>query len=323
MTEQDADEAPLVVVVTPTYNGARYLRETMDSVQAQTWPNLIHLVLDNASTDGTAALLAEYAGARVPVQVIRNAQTLPQKANWNAAFRHVPASARYVRLLCDDDTITPDSIERMARLAETDPEITVVGGLHDCAGAVQDFRWPADRQVFGGAEAVRMALLGEGKLMPVQMLWRKSAVDARTPLFDDYMKTGWDMDAAYAMIAGGKYGFVHACVGFTRVHAGTVTAQLVNKSPRVWTRDALDLLRKYGPLAFGPAYPRELRRFRRYYVRRMLLWKRQGDGLDIHLDALKRAGWRWSPLLVADAMLAWALQRLGLQRNWPGYPGWQ
>ena len=67
--------APLVAVVTPVYNGGRYLAETLASVQAQTYPRLIHVVLDNASTDATPELIEQAHGGRVPILARRNPKT--------------------------------------------------------------------------------------------------------------------------------------------------------------------------------------------------------------------------------------------------------
>jgi len=83
---------PLVAVVTPTYNGANYRREVMDCVQAQSYPNLVHVVLDNCSADATAEIIADFKGARVPVVSARNPELLPLNANWNAALQLVPAA---------------------------------------------------------------------------------------------------------------------------------------------------------------------------------------------------------------------------------------
>ena len=58
----------------------------MDSVQNQTWPNLVHVVLDNNSTDGTARIIENYRDAAIPVLAFRNDTTVPIKENWNAAF---------------------------------------------------------------------------------------------------------------------------------------------------------------------------------------------------------------------------------------------
>ncbi|MEL7454730.1 MAG: glycosyltransferase family A protein, partial [Pseudomonadota bacterium] len=81
---------PKVAVLTPVYNGEAYLRETLESVQAQTYANLVHVVVNNACTDGTADILADFEDARVPVIVIHHKTLLPQMENWNSAFSGMP-----------------------------------------------------------------------------------------------------------------------------------------------------------------------------------------------------------------------------------------
>ena len=55
---------PLVSVAMATYNGERWLPEQLDSIYAQTWPELEVVVTDDASTDGTAEILERYARER-------------------------------------------------------------------------------------------------------------------------------------------------------------------------------------------------------------------------------------------------------------------
>lgn len=316
---------PLVAIFTPVYNGGEFLDETMRAVQAQTYPNLLHIVVDNASNDQTAEIISRHANGRVPLLVHRNLETLPLRDNWNTAVGLVPEDAEYIRLLCGDDTITSDSIAEMVALAETDPEIGVIGCLHDCAGALQDFGWPEHRTVFDGLEAVRMMLLGEGVLMPVQMMVRKSVADTRSPLFQPPLGGGHDVDAMLDLLTRSKYGFVHKCLGFTRVHDNAVTSTIYNSAARSWTSDAVHFLTMYGPKAFGQESQEHLLRFRRYYIRRILRWRKNSDkqALAPHFAALEMAGWSFGLPLIADAMIDWGLQKVGLRKNWTGYPGWQ
>ena len=54
-------EAPLVSVLIPCYSAGRLIGETLDSVLAQTWPNVEIIVVDDGSTDGSGAVLDGYA----------------------------------------------------------------------------------------------------------------------------------------------------------------------------------------------------------------------------------------------------------------------
>lgn len=54
----------LVSIVTPSLNQARYLREAIESVRAQTYPDVEHIVVDGGSTDGTLEILEGYDGLR-------------------------------------------------------------------------------------------------------------------------------------------------------------------------------------------------------------------------------------------------------------------
>ena len=77
MTEQTVEKLPLVAVITPVYNGGKYLLEIMNCAQTQSFPNLVHVVLDNASSDNTAEIISLFSTSKVPVLAHRNPSTLP------------------------------------------------------------------------------------------------------------------------------------------------------------------------------------------------------------------------------------------------------
>lgn len=67
-------ETPLISVVVPVYNGEKYLRESLESILGQTYSNVEFLLMDDASTDGSPAILREYAGRDPRIQIHQGAE---------------------------------------------------------------------------------------------------------------------------------------------------------------------------------------------------------------------------------------------------------
>src|SRR5882757_5047906 len=124
--KMNSPTSPLVAVVTPVYNGADYLAKAMRSVQSQDYPNLIHVILNNASTDATAAIIDAFRGGRVELLSSNNEVVAPLRESWNKAFSLIPKEAIYVKLLCADDLMHPSHITRCVKLAEADSQIEII-----------------------------------------------------------------------------------------------------------------------------------------------------------------------------------------------------
>ena len=96
-------------VIIPTYNCRDYIRETLDSVLAQTHPDVELIVIDDGSTDGTPDIARAHApAARVVVQ--RNAGVCRAR---NAGI--AMSSGQFVCLMDHDDYWYPDKLERQVR----------------------------------------------------------------------------------------------------------------------------------------------------------------------------------------------------------------
>ena len=112
---ETADSTPLVSVIIPIYNAAEFLRETLDSVCAQTLREIEIICVDDGSTDDTSAILAEYA-ARDPRFVL-----LRQHNKFAGAARNhgmSVARGKYISFLDSDDLFAPEMFERMVGAAE-------------------------------------------------------------------------------------------------------------------------------------------------------------------------------------------------------------
>ncbi len=107
---------PLISCIVPVFNGERYLKETLDSILAQTFQPVEILVADDGSTDNTAGLVSRY-GQRV--------RHLWQANAGEAAARNLGLTAargEFVAFLDADDLWYPQKLERqMSRFQEPAP----------------------------------------------------------------------------------------------------------------------------------------------------------------------------------------------------------
>lgn len=309
--------ANLVAICTPVLNGATYLREALDSVQAQTYPNLIHVVSDNASTDETAAILAEYANARVPVLSSRSDQIIPQMANWNRAIDLAPPTAHWVRLLCADDRIRPETIARVVALGESSPSIGLVGCGHTRNDTPENMRWGDTPLVISGHEACRRYFEYRGNLMGPHVLVRRDLLYAAGRPFDESLVLA-DNDMCLRVLQSADFAFDPAQLGFTREHDGAVSRDIIARR-KLHFLEWLIYIDRYGPQVYSARHFQQFRKtYLRHYVRRMMTWP--SDVQALHLARLRDYGIRIGLRKRCDAMVNWFGKHLGLQEAWVGYP---
>lgn len=323
MTQIPTKPAPLVAIVTPVYNGAQFLDATMKSVQEQTYPNIIHVVLDNASTDATPQIIEAYRGAAKPLIVGRNSTLLTMDENWNAALELVPGEASYFTILCADDILMPEAMERMIALAEGDRDIAVVSASAFRNHEKVDFRWPKDRNVFDGDEAIRRYFTITGILEARQMLWRTEALKSAVPFFDLNVGQSSDIDATLRALAPGKLGFLHEHLMMIREHEANAS-NIEMRPLNIHFNDWLITLRRHGRRGFGDRAYREIEgRYRRHYLRQILKWRFRKGGrqvFDLHMTLLRKMRSRPNIIDFGVAGLDFILIRLGVRKGWYGYP---
>jgi glycosyltransferase involved in cell wall biosynthesis len=113
---------PLISVIITTYNYAHTVGTAIRSALAQDYPNLEVLVLDNASTDATPALLASFAN-EPRLRYHRHPQNVGMVPNHNAGLRL--AKGEYISFLSADDFLMPGFISRSYAFLQAHPEVDV------------------------------------------------------------------------------------------------------------------------------------------------------------------------------------------------------
>jgi glycosyltransferase involved in cell wall biosynthesis len=116
-----------ISIVTPSYNQASFLEETIQSVLSQEYPNLEYLIVDGGSTDGSLEIIRRYANL-APERLVWwvSEPDQGQTDAINKGFAH--ASGDIFAWLNSDDTYLPGAISEAVEFLQTHPEVGMVYG---------------------------------------------------------------------------------------------------------------------------------------------------------------------------------------------------
>ena len=103
-----------VSIILPVYNGAQYIRQSIDSCLDQTFTDFELIIVDDCSTDETPDIIREYQDQRIKYIRNENNQRLPRSLN--IGFSH--ATGDYLTWTSDDNIYLPEAIERMVNVLD-------------------------------------------------------------------------------------------------------------------------------------------------------------------------------------------------------------
>jgi glycosyltransferase involved in cell wall biosynthesis len=210
--------SPTVSVIIPAYNAEAYVAEAISSALDQRCPPAEVIVVDDGSTDGTAAVVKGF-GPRVTYIHQANAR---QAAARNTGIRH--SSGELLAFLDADDIWEPDKLCRQVELLQSRPDVALAycGAVEvGPDGAFGQTLAPQLRGVCG-----REILLGRGSVvLGSTMLARRSAM-TRVGLFDDRLPPCEDMDLAWRIGLHESIDFVDAPLVRYRQHAAAAHRNL-------------------------------------------------------------------------------------------------
>jgi glycosyltransferase involved in cell wall biosynthesis len=115
-------DGPLVTVVTPSYNQGGFIRSTIESVLAQDYPHIEHLIIDGGSTDQTADVVAEYRDRLTWT----SEKDRGQSDAINKGFRM--ARGDIVCWLNSDDVLMPHAVSKAVAALDRDGDLRAVYG---------------------------------------------------------------------------------------------------------------------------------------------------------------------------------------------------
>jgi glycosyltransferase involved in cell wall biosynthesis len=220
--------APKISIIVPIYNQAAFIRETVDSVLGQDYPNLELVLSDDGSTDGTSEILSEYA-AREPerVKVVTSEHNTGIAGAFNRALQ--AHSGDYIAWLGGDDVMLPGKLSRQIAALQARPD--AIGCCHDAEVFDSASGKPYGRftEVYNGRRGVRDGgvelLLDPGYMMlPSTMMVRSSAVDGLR--FDERIRVSNDWLFDIELFRRGPIVGVDDVLARYRRHQSNATSQV-------------------------------------------------------------------------------------------------
>ena len=283
-------DAPAVSVIVNCRDGARYLREALDSVFAQTFSDWEVVFWDNLSTDGSAEIARSY-GNRV-----RYFKGGPLRL-YAARNRAIAESrGRYIAFLDTDDMWRPAKLELQVPLLDAAPEVGLAysnAEFFDDAGRCR-IRYGTEQSQ---GDIFRRILARYDLLLPSVMI-RRSAYDACSG-FDESMEVAGDADLFLRICHRWKASYVHAVTARYREHPASITSG----HPEFHIAEADAILRRFRELEsdfdikYGPEIMAFVLQRRKAFI--FGTWRR-GDAVSARRQA-------WAYFRAAPAMMALVL----------------
>jgi glycosyltransferase involved in cell wall biosynthesis len=286
---------PLVSILTPVFNGEKYLSECIESVLAQTYQNWEYIIINNCSTDRSFEIAQKYAQGDSRIHIHNNSQFLSVTQNHNHAFRLMSDKSKYCKVLHADDWLFPECMTKMVEVAKSHPSAGIVGSyrlddvLVNCDGL------PYPSTVVSGRELCRTTLLGGLNVFgsPTTLLIKSSIIRNRNSFYNE-TNLHADTEVCFDILQDSDFGFVHQVLSFTRRENESMTETFALKFNSYILGDLI-IFKKYGPIYLNDEeYQKILKiKIKDYYnyLGRSIFRNKKRDFWDFHIKGLKKQGY--------------------------------
>jgi glycosyltransferase involved in cell wall biosynthesis len=253
---------PFFSVVMPVYNGGRYVRRALESLEGQRGfdGGFEVIAADDASTDDSRAILDSFAG-RLPLRIIGGAC----KGNWVASTNKALGGCRgrFVCFLHQDDAFAPDKFARVKAAAEANPGVPLVTHAigyigpkgENLGGFFQPFA--AGRH---NAAYILPRLLAQNVVMVPGTAFARQALEKIGPL-DEGLRYTADWDFWLRLALAGDVLHLRGTLAFFRIHPDSQTVGFAEKQAE-YAENLRRVVDRFAPAADNLLSPRAARRCR-------------------------------------------------------------
>ena len=207
-------------MLVPVYNGEAFLAECLESILAQDFADMEILIADDASTDGSVALVERYATRDSRIRWWRNPDNLGLAGNWNGCLR--AAKGQYIKYVHQDDKlVSPLAIRKMVEVLDNHPEVSLVSSmsqvLDECSRVIELRKYFESGVMDGRRVIVRCLerlsnMIGEPSVV---MFRREQAVRG----YNEHLRQLLDLDLWFHLLEQGQFAYVAEPLCAFRRHA--------------------------------------------------------------------------------------------------------
>jgi hypothetical protein len=226
---------PKVSVIVPNYNHARFLRQRIDTILAQTFQDFDLILLDDCSTDESRSILREYASdPRVQLE-FNDSNSGSTFKQWNKGVRL--AQGKYIWIAESDDYSDARFLERLVPLVDEDDEVMFAYCRSRRVGENGAAEGFGDQYLDLGTEQWASDFRMRGEVMCQKYFYRMNAVpNASSVVFrrgayeraggaDGGLRLGGDWKLWAAMAMGGCVSYAAEPLNYFRFQASSVRAE--------------------------------------------------------------------------------------------------
>ncbi|MCJ7672423.1 MAG: glycosyltransferase, partial [Acidimicrobiia bacterium] len=229
--ERDSAAAPLVTIVTPSLNQGHFIRETIESVLSQDYPNIEYIVMDGGSTDDTATVVSEYSDRLEFFSEPDRGQSDAINKGWRHGHGDI------MSWLCADDLLVPGAVSAVVAEFERCPDTVLVYGdaeVIDRDGGVLNYG-------HAGRPDVWRLIHGYDYIQQPAAFARREAIEA-VGWVDERLHWGMDWDFFIRIALHGPTTYLPRTLAQPRQYDETKTLS----GGRDRFRELVTIMRRYG-----------------------------------------------------------------------------
>lgn len=229
---------PKITVILPVYNCELYIQTAVESILNQTFTDFELLIIDDASTDATVAILKKFDDSRI--QLIQKPVNLGYTHSLNYGLKLTKGD--YIARMDADDISYPERFDQQIAYLETHPEVVVCGTTYKIVGNAKRITLPESHQ------SIKIGLLSGNCICHPSVMIRKKVLDDFSFQYDTSKEPTEDYDLWVRLLSLGKLHNIQEVLMEYRVYSNQVSRKRAKEQKKN------DITTKFKLLAYLDIY---------------------------------------------------------------------